>query len=558
MGRAVAKAGPHARLYLTGIDLSRCEPIEALMRPALPRRTRFAEAMLHVGLAPSLWKEQPNIVLPRPRRIAPLAPLAHRSVAIEIDASPETTEFFAGAGTPAGLVYHETRPMRLEAFDAVSPFGREKTYTLLAPQLSLHGMENRRRMAHLLARSDVQMLFEGGWMLPLGQEEGLKSLLDVYRRLPAVPFDTVAPTMSASSQPVVVRQKSHRGKTWVYLVNDSPWPAAVELELEAPADCTLMRLGEQTAVRLERRGGLAWWKVELPPYDAVGGVLSSPSAKVLDFLATLPPQAEGEIRARIRDIGSRFTQVSQFREPQSQLHRVLKNSDFEEPAPGGRIPGWEYPGGWECVTVDGVQSHDGRQSLRLRSPAAEAPTWIRSDVFPAPATGRLTLSVWARIPDVQRQPAFLLTAQWMRDGLTDYRGASFGANSPIPLTGEWREYLFPIPLPPAEVSQLCVGVKLVGPGEVWIDTVRLYQARFETVEQDELRKIYGGAEHDRTQGRLADCLHFLEGYWPQFLQEHVEPAAPRAAEAPLAAPAPPVKTESIFNRVRSWIPGRLF
>jgi hypothetical protein len=554
MGRTVGKTGPHARLYLAGADLSRCEAVEALMRPALPRRTQFAEAMLHVGLDPSLWKEQPNIVLPRPRRIAPLAELPHRAVSVEIDSSPDVTEFFAAAGAAAGLVYHETRPMRLEAFDEVSPFGRDKTYTLLAPQLSLHGAENRRRIVHLLARSDVQMLFEGGWMLALGQEDSLQPLLDVYRRLPAAVFDELAPT-SASSQTVVVRQKSHGGKTWVYLVNDAPWPAAVELEIDAPPGCTLTRLTDRADASLERRGGRTWWKVELAPYDVAGAALSSPEAKVVDYLATPPPQAEDELRLRIREIGAR---AYQLRDPQAQSLRVLNNPGFEEPAPGGRIPGWEYRGAWESVTLDAAQAHDGRQSLRLRSPAADAPTWIRSDVISAPPSGRLTLSVWARTSDVQKQPAVLLTAQWMRDVATDYRWASFGANSPIPLTSEWREYLFHVPLPPAEVSQLCVGVKLFGQGEVWIDTVRLYQSRFEPPEQDELKKIYGGAEYDRDQGRTADCLHFLDGYWPQFLQEHVEPLIPRAAEAPVAIPAEESEKPSFFQRIRSWNPLKRF
>jgi hypothetical protein len=443
--------------------------------------------------------------------------------------------------------------MRLEAFDEVSPFGRDKTYTLLAPQLSPHGAENRRRIVHLLARSDVQMLFEGGWMLALGQEESLKSLLDTYRRLPAVVFDDVAPT-SASSQAVVVRQKSHGGKAWVYLVNDSPWPAAVELEIDAPPGCTLTRLADQAAVSLERRGGRTWWKVELAPYDAEGAVLSSPAAKAVDYLATLPPQADDELRLRIRDFGARAL----LRDPQAQSLRVLNNPGFEEPAPGGRIPGWEYRGAWESVSLDAAKPHDGRQSLRLRSPAADAPTWIRSDVITPPASGRLTLSVWARTADAQRQPAVLLTAQWMRDVATDYRWASFGADSSIPLSSEWREYVFHIPLPPAEVTQLCVGVKLFGPGEVWIDTIRLYQARFETFEQDELKKIYGGAEHDRDQGRTADCLHFLEGYWPQFLQEYVEPLVPRAAEAPAVVPAQSLERPSFMERIRQWNPLKRF
>lgn len=552
MGKAVSIAGPQAKLYLAGVDLTLCEPVEWMMRPGLPRRHRFDEAMLHVGLDPKLWQDQPNIVLPRPRRLTPLATLPEQAVSVELNASPGVTEFFAAAGTPAGLFYHTTRPLRLEAFDKVSPFGRDKTYTWLAPHLSTHGGENRRRLAHLLARSDVRTIFEGGWMLPLGQEQNLQPLLDVYRRLPDVPFDDVTPTMGLSAQPVVVRQKSYAGKSWVYLVNDSPWFATVELELDAPPDCTVEPLSDRVTSPLEPRGGRVWWKVELAPYDIVGAVFSSPETKVVDYLATLPSLTVEDVRRRVRDVGAR---AYQLREPQE--YGPLVNAGFEEYTPQGGPVGWESGGAWGGVTRDVALPYEGRYSLRLQSPGDDAPTWLRSGVIKPPRTGKLTMSVWVRVADAARQPELRLSAQWVRDGVPDYRPAFFGRGSPFPLTTEWREYVFPIPLPPAEISQLRVGIDVYGPGEVWIDNVRLYDARFETREKEELKKIYGGAEHDLSQGQIADCLRFLEGYWPQFLYQFVEPPPVRAAEAAPPLPAPTQEQPSMLDRLRRWSPTRL-
>jgi uncharacterized lipoprotein YddW (UPF0748 family) len=555
LGATVGRAGPHARLYLVGVELHQCEPVEWMMRPALPRQTQFAEAMLHLGLDPALWKDQTNIVLPRPRRIAPLSGLHEQAVAVELSAADDVSEFFETVGEPAGLFYHATRPQRLEAFDAVSPFGSENTYTWLAPHLALHGVENRRRFAHLWAQHDIRTLLEGGWMLPLGQEDSVQPLLDVYRRLPNVPFDDVAPTMGAAAQPVVVRQALHAGRAWVYAVNDSPWPTTVELELEAPANCTLTRLSDGEQTPLEQRGGRTWWKVELAPYEVTAGVLSSPDVKVVDYLATLPPQTLDQLRQSIREIGAR---AYQLRDPQAQVYPALTNADFEQPATEGRIPGWEHRGAWSSVSPDTTVAQDGRQSLRLTSPGDDAPTWIRSDVIEPPRTGKITLSVWVRAADAQNQPELRLSAQWVRDEVSDYRPAFFGRGSPFPLTTEWREYVYPVPLPPAEVSQLRIGIDLYGPGEVWIDNIRLYDARFENTEKEELKKIYGGAEHDLSQGRIADCLRFLEGYWPQFLRQFVEPPPVRSAsEAPAVTPLLPMEKPRVLDRLRRWSPTRL-
>jgi len=87
--------------------------------------------------------------------------------------------------------------------------------------------------------------------------------------------------------------------------------------------------------------------------------------------------------------------------------------------------------------------------------------------------------------------------------------------------------------------------------------VRLYDARFETREKEELKKIYGGAEHDLSQGQIADCLRFLEGYWPQFLYQFVEPPPVRAAEAAPPLPAPTQEQPSMLDRLRRWSPTRL-
>ena len=50
-------------------------------------------------------------------------------------------------------------------------------------------MQNRQRFAHALAEQDAQVIFEGGWLMPMGQEDALREFLHVYRQLPQASFE---------------------------------------------------------------------------------------------------------------------------------------------------------------------------------------------------------------------------------------------------------------------------------------------------------------------------------------------------------------------------------
>jgi hypothetical protein len=56
---------------------------------------------------------------------------------------------------------------------------------------------------------------------------------------------------------------------------------------------------------------------------------------------------------------------------------------------------------------------------------------------------------------------------------------------------------------------------------VWIDDVQVYDAWFYDNERDELLKHIALADVDLEEGRVGDCLHFLDSYWPRFLLAHV-------------------------------------
>jgi len=54
-----------------------------------------------------------------------------------------------------------------------------------------------------LATLDAQSMFDGGWLLPLGQESDLSEMVAAYRQLPPITFTMLAD----STQPVTVARR---------------------------------------------------------------------------------------------------------------------------------------------------------------------------------------------------------------------------------------------------------------------------------------------------------------------------------------------------------------
>src|SRR5262249_11082784 len=148
---------------------------------------------------------------------------------------------------------HKSQPAKLASFDAKSPFGKDKlcdeeVYAEFSPA----DRRNRQRFVHALATSDADCIFDGGWLLPFGEEDSLSDLIAAYRRLPAAKFKSFAQV----SQPVTIRTLEQDGSTYAYVVNDSEWPVTVRLGLDIPPGCRIEELCGQR--RLPALAGTNW------------------------------------------------------------------------------------------------------------------------------------------------------------------------------------------------------------------------------------------------------------------------------------------------------------
>ena len=537
---------PDGRLYLAGADMFAGEEQQYLLRPALPRRLTVTEAMRQVGIDPASYAGSNAPILLRPELIAPLASAVAEAVDRELRQMPDLDRCFSDFTKPGCLFFHPPRTLDAPSFDKKNSF--RASYTSLIAQPALADAQNRRRFVHALATLDAQTMFDGGWMLPMGQEDSLRDLVAVYRRLPGVRFQRVQdPAGAESPQPVTFRYADYAGAKYVYAVNDTPLSARARLDVEAPGGCHLSELtGRRQVAPLTRDALGTHWTVELGPYDVVAVRLSSQDTKLSVSEVRLGKQVVADLDDRIRQLSGR---VATLRDP--PVLPVVANPGFEEPSDtSGRIPAWVVSKrSGTNVYLD--RGRTGKESQSVVLEGSGPTVSLVSQAFEAPSTGRLSMSVWLRTATSDQQPPLRLALQGRCVGRDYHRFATVGLPPhggvpDNPIGTNWQRFILRIDDVPLEgLSDLRVRFELAGAGKVWIDDVQLYHLDFDRSEQVELAKLINLADFKLRKGQVRDCLHLLDGYWLRFLEDQVpsdvEDQVPSdaAALAQRAAPATP-------------------
>lgn len=556
-----------SRLYLAGAGMIGGPDLEAELRPALPRRTTIAAALLRVGIdAHHYQDDRQRIILLRPERLLPQSHLAACAADLEIGQMADVDRYFQTNGTAGSLFFHQPREVRIDSFDQKNPF--KPGSMLLVSQTLPSSQQNRRRFIHSLATLDSQVMIDGGWLLPLGYEDTLRDLVAAYRTLPSIHFQTVGSRQLAdAAQPVTFRSGTHGGRTYLYAVNDAPFPITARVHVEASPACRIDELtGTRKIAPLKADAGSGMsWEVRLEPYDLVAAQVSEPTAQFSNPQATCPEVVENVLGSQIRKLGARAVAL---RSPPAL--DVLANSGFErQPAADGQIPDWAVTArNGVSVQLDRSQKHGGNQSVRMGSTGPVA--CLVSRPFPAPATGRLAMAVWLRVADAERQPPLRLSLEGNLRGRDYYRfapiGLAQGPGEPArPITTQWRQYVFKVDdLPLEGLTSLRARLDLMGPGEIWADDVQIFGLMFEQSELEELSKLITLAAVQLQSKQIGDCLRLLEGYWPRFLEENVAlPAGAASADTLATRPAPPSAQErppersGFLNRMKEMVPESL-
>jgi hypothetical protein len=253
---------------------------------------------------------------------------------------------------------------------------------------------------------------------------------------------------------------------------------------------------------------------------------------------------------------------------------VLDNPGFELDGPAaagtdaaGRTPGGAI-GGWELVqasrgTVAFVPGVDGAAGRGIGFSSVNGLSTLRSNPFPPPSTGRVSVAVWLRVGEGEPQPPLRLALEGVEEGREYYRFATVGGLAGgKPLTPGWSQFVLQVDdLPAHGLESLRVRFDLLGPGSVQIDGVRVFDLAFDESQRVQLSRRLSMMEQRLAADDLGSCLLELDTYWPRFLAAFVSDDAVaalredslRATGGPTQAPAPEAeRSGSMFDRMRRW------
>lgn len=563
----LAAVRPDGKLLLLAPTMFVGRDWEDRLRPSLLDRPDPTQVGLEIGLQPRNFYTQPNIVFLQPRRVVGFADFSVRSSEYEMAQLLLGLQGGSQSPVPGVLFYHPPQELRLTGFDAVSPI--QPSYLSILTQPTSGGWEARRRFSRALAETDAQIMCDGGWRIPRGQEPILRTWFAAYRRLPNLPFQDLAPEeVGGTTQPVRIRKARRGSESFFYCVNEAAFPVTVQAKLRFPAGTAFRELSGARTLAPPRRGedGTAVWTLELDPYDLLAVRASSPDVSFQEVKVVWPPETTQAVEALVRELNERAATLSS-----PPAYVALENAEFEPRNGEAAVHGWNAlaPAGGE-IRLDRAVKHGGESSLYMVSNGPEVS--VVSRPFPSPRTGRLTISLWVRTRDARWQPPLRVVLAGEQRGEPFVRFAEVGVSPTgrgVPAVDvAWSPIVIEVrDLPMTGLSPLQLRFALTGPGEVWIDDVQLCDLAFTKPERLELFKLIAPLEAKFHNGEIADCIRMLEGFWPQYLVHNVPRADIMVGRKTEPQPQPqvrnpppqkqPEKTAGFMDRIRGLLPERL-
>ncbi len=564
---------PDGQLFIAPVDIFRNEELNAALSPSLHSSVDFSTQMLQMGLEAEQFAATDGLELLQPHRISPNESLAANRVETDVTNSRQAAEFFLKARTLGDIFTHRISWAHFAQFQKQNPFGQQETPIMRLQQLTPAAYWNRQRFLEGLRKQDSRILIDGGWMIAMGQEEALASLIGVFSQLPNLPFLDVGLADSLSrygtaSMPVTIRQVTTEGQSYFYAVNASPWPAKVQLALAGDSQVSNLQSLSDLSMSVGNNGDGPRISFDIPPFSLAAGRTDSP-CEIANYEFELPADAANELRKQVFSLQSKLSESSN-----AAALAVLENADFElfgQPS----LKGWDH--GQQStakIQLDSQQAFQGRVSLGMNG-SEDSPVWIRSNVFEVPQTGRLSISVWLRTDDPQQQPPLRLAVEGKVGESNYYRFGSVGSLSPNPqsnqLGEQWQRFAVHFDdLPVDRLSNLRIGFDLMGPGNVYVDKVEVFDRWFDENDAKAItQRLASCGPLLSNPATFESCRRLLGGYWLRFLDENfgqpelptnkaVESAtanggtAGNAAAVAVQQPAEETRSGSVFRRFRKF------
>jgi hypothetical protein len=565
LAERIQNSGKNRRLVLCTEELLNSPATEPRLRQLISGRASLDEVAKDLGVDLKRLSATPGLSLLRSRRLGAVESIDARASEWRINTANEWDQLLASDAHSGELNYCTSSRLRLPSFDGQSPFGSDRTFlSLNGPSYPL-GSEAMQWVAASLAVRDFAVLADGSELAPLVENDAQIAARRIFRELPLDCPDTHA----QRHDPITMRVYREQESTTVCLVNESPWSVEVSLPLDFKSNAVWRGLGaigtadpsggaelkETTAGSFS--AGSQTWTLTMPPYGIQARRFSSPGMQIGRLTPRVAKEAHEELAHRIAAIEERMPNLNVER-----AYNQLQNPQFEIAMENGRLAGWQ-PRVGEAGSVDvaseapvdagGADGH----SLHLHSvnPLGVA---VQSHLFPIPSTGQLLVRVKVRAEGLQPDAKLYAWVEYQAAGdVQPPRYASLGAIES--LGPQWKDVEAAFDdLPLASGGQMRIQFHLAGTGQVWVDSVRLYDLHFTQAQQVELGKRAYAARAALEEGQWMDCQRLVDGYWPRRVVELVPPAQVASRPVDSEHPADPsnaaTSRKSLGERVRGIVP----
>jgi hypothetical protein len=469
-----------------------------------PNRTgrTLEDSLRPKGIDLRNWSAPQGIVVLRP-----FVASGTTSEGLKLNSSREIDDLMSQLPARGSLCIHSPEMLNL-----VSPSNADKSNDSLAEPLAVSvtppGRLNTRRYAQSLAASDCVAIFEGGPIVPLGNEQVQREFARVFRSLPTNEFRSLE-----TLQPVVVRSCRESQDSLIYLVNDASYAVETNLSFNCAANSVLSNgsSGDRLTTYAADQGLGA--RLSLEPFQTLFLRLSGPEARVVQCDVLIPQAAE-------RGLKVRFDRLKQAMDIMgSDVSRTLEglppNGDFEELAEDGLLAHWSRDGENADVAADSQVVHSGTQSLRLAGPAGSI---AASQFFPPPDGRALAMNVRLRAGHPNTRVRWFLAGEHNHD--TIYR-----CYADVTLGTNWEAKQFRArDLPDGQIHRIQVRFQLLDEGTLWVDEARVCALPISQDEKLAISKSVSAIYKAWKERRWSDFERLSDGYWPTYLMETVESA----------------------------------
>jgi len=531
-------------LFAVGESARSAQAVDAEMADDRVRLAGFDPAALHA------LPEADRVVYVWPRVHAPADGVRERAAMATANRSLAVARAASASRRRAAVLVE--KPCAVDVDDAV-PHGPFAAANAREQAEVMPTESESRRLAEAVGLVDAATVFDATLLAAAAPRSPSRAAVE---SMPSITADAVR-----ADHPLVVRVCRQQGLAWALVSNLAAAPVTARLMVTGrPARAVDAVDGSPIAIvgEAEVSVPLAAWSVRCVLLEGDCGVTAAKAEYADDV--------RRELAGRVERLRQRRTVL----ETPLPLD-VLDNPAFElgvGPTDGkaaASIAGWEVVESRRgAVALVPGAAGAGEPGRGLEFSSFNGLATLRSNPFPAPASGRISVAAWLRVADATVQPPLRIAIEGVQGDREYYRFAAIGGlTGGRPLTGQWSQFVLQVDDLPAEpVESLRVRFDLLGPGRVQVDDVRVFDLAFDDSQRARITTAVSLLEHQQASGDFGGCLVGLEGYWPMFLEAFVSDAAvaalqvapePSPAEAHPAAPkSADRQAGGVFDRFKSW------